>query len=192
MRTSEYAPMRFTIIISLLAAALGLGACGSSSPSGTVTNASAGQRSDAGSKTLEFASCMRSHGVSNFPDPTGGHLALQIRQTPNGATVNGVELNSPAFRSAMQACRSDIPNAGTPSPVQTAKAKSQALAMSRCMRSHGVPNFPDPKMQTGPYGGLAFSEDFGGTGIDLNSPAFLAAQNDCGSIIGNPKMAPAG
>ena len=124
--------MRFTIIISLLAAAaLSLAACGSSSPGGTATNAS--------SKTLEFASCMRSHGVSNFPDPTGGHLA----------PVNGVEANGPAFQSAIQACRSHMPNAGTPSSAQTAKAKSQALAMSRCMRSHGVPNFPDPRFRPG-------------------------------------------
>ncbi|MGO9898161.1 MAG: hypothetical protein ACLP0J_00355, partial [Solirubrobacteraceae bacterium] len=161
--------MRFTIIISLLAAALGLAACSSSSPSGTATNTSAGQSSDASSsKTLEFASCMRSHGVSNFPDPTGGRLPLQIQQTPNSTTVNGVEVNGPAFQSAMQACRSYMPNVGTLSAAQT--AKSQALAMSRCMRSHGVPNFPDPKTQTGPYGGVAFSVDFGGTGIDPNSP----------------------
>ncbi len=186
--------MRFTIIISLLAAAaLGLAACGSSSASGTATNASAGQSSDAGSsKTLEFASCMRSHGVSNFPDPTGGRLPLQIQQTPNSTTVNGVAVNGPAFQSAMQACRSYMPNAGTPSAAQTAEAKSQALAMSRCMRSHGVPNFPDPKTQTGPYGGVAFSVGFAGTGIDPNSPAFQAAQKDCGSIIGAPKIAPAG
>ncbi len=134
------APMRFTIIISLLAAALGLAACGSSSPSGTATNASAGQRPDASSsKTLEFASCVRSHGVSTFPDPTGRRLPLQIQQTPNSTTVNGVEVNGPAFQSAMQACRSYMPNAGTPSAAQTAKAKSPALAMSRCMRSHGRP-----------------------------------------------------
>ncbi|MGO9954535.1 MAG: hypothetical protein ACLP50_00900 [Solirubrobacteraceae bacterium] len=186
--------MRFTIIIiiSLLATALGLAACGSSSSSGTAANASAGQRSDASSRTLEFASCMRSHGVSNFPDPTAGRLPLQIQQTPNSTTVNGVEVNGPAFQSAMRACRSYMPNAGTPSAAQTATAKSQALAMSRCMRSHGVPNFPDPTIQTGPYGGLAFSVDFGDTGIDPNSPAFQAAQQDCGSLIGAPKTAPAG
>ncbi len=185
--------MRFTIIIGLLAAALALAACGSSSSSGMATSTSAGQSSDASSsKTLEFASCMRSHGVSKFPDPTRGRLPLRIQQTPNSTTVDGVEVNGLAFQSAMQACRSYMPRAPTPSPAQTTEAESQALAMSRCMRSHGVPNFPDPKMVTGPYGGIAFSMDFNGTGIDLNSPAFQAAQKDCGSIMGAPKLARAG
>jgi hypothetical protein len=183
--------MRFTaIIFTLLSTALGVAACGSSSPSGTATNASAGHGSDASSnKALEFASCMRSHGVSNFPDPTNGHIHLQIQQTPSSTEVNGVEVNGPAFQSAMTDCKPYLPNAGTPTAAQTTKAKAQSLAMARCMRSHGVPNFPDPKIQTGPEGGVAFGVNFSGTGINPNSPAFQTAQNDCGSIIGNPKVA---
>ena len=38
------------------------------------------------------------------------------------------------------------------------------------MRSHGVPNFPDPQFQTGPGGG--FGVRINGAGIDPNSPAF--------------------
>ena len=33
-------------------------------------------------KALAFSRCMRSHGVSNFPDPTGGELKLQVQRTP--------------------------------------------------------------------------------------------------------------
>jgi hypothetical protein len=125
---------------------------------------------------------MRSHGVSNFPDPTGGELRLQVQKTPNSTSVNGVEVNGPAFQSAMQACHSDLPNGGHPSAAQTAKAKAQALAMSRCMRSHGVPNFPDPQFETAPGGG--FGIRIGGAGSNPNSPAFKAAQKACGSIFG--------
>ena len=71
-------------------------------------------------------------------------------------------------------------------------SSSKTIEFASCMRSHGVSDFPDPKIQTGPYGGVAFSVDFGGTGIDPNSPAFQAAQKDCGPIIGAPKIAPAG
>jgi hypothetical protein len=102
-----------------------------------------------------------------------------------------VQVNGPAFRSAMQACRSDLPNPGQASAAATAKARSQAIAMARCMRSHGVPNFPDPQFQSGPNGGVGVR--ISGAGIDPNSPAFQAAQKQCGSIFGGaPVTAKAG
>ena len=186
--------MRPTILLSLLAATLGLAACGSSSPNpadGGSTSAQAASAQADSTKShdaLGFAQCMRSHGVSNFPDPgSTGRIQLQIQQTPNGTAVNGVEVNGPAFRSAMQACRSHLPNGGHPSAADTARMRSQALAMSRCMRSHGVPNFPDP--QFGP-GGVGIR--LNGSGLDPNSPAFQAAQRACGSILGGaPEVAKA-
>jgi hypothetical protein len=63
--------------------------------------------------------------------------------------------------------------------------------MSRCMRSHGVPNFPDPQFQSGPNGGLGIR--LNGTGVDPSSPAFQAAQKECGSILGGaPALEKAG
>jgi hypothetical protein len=175
--------MRLTISVGLLVAALGLAACGSSSTDtgGGSTNSHGASAADAG-KALAFARCMRSHGVTNFPDPTGGRLELQVQKSPDSTSVNGVEVNGPVFQSAMQACRSYLPNGGHPSAAQTAKAKAQALAMARCMRSHGVPNFPDPQFQSGPGGG--FGIRLGGAGVNPNSPAFQAAQKACGSIFG--------
>jgi hypothetical protein len=174
--------MRLTIILSLLVTTAGLAACGSSRPNTDGSTSSQGSSAADAAKALSFARCMRSHGVTNFPDPTGGRLELQVQRTPNSTLVNGVEVNGPAFQSAMQACRSYLPKAGAPSAAQTAKAKSQALAMARCMRSHGVPNFPDPQFQTGPGGG--FGVRINGAGIDPNSPAFKSAQKACGSIFG--------
>src|SRR5581483_2134500 len=119
-------------------------ACGSSHPNAGGSTVGQGDPASA-AKALAFARCMRSHGVPNFPDPTGGELRLQIQKTPNSTSVNGVEVNGPAFQSATQACHSYLPNGGHPSAAQTAKVKAQALAMSRCMRSRGVSNFPDPQ-----------------------------------------------
>jgi hypothetical protein len=49
------------------------------------------------------------------------------------------------------------------------------------MRSHGVPNFPDPVFKsTG--GGIGIQ--IGGAGIDPGSPAFQNAAKQCGSIFG--------
>jgi hypothetical protein len=179
--------MRFTTPFFLVAALLGVAACGSSQASTDGSTVAQGAGAGGSNKALEFARCMRSHGVSNFPDPSGGRLNLQVQKTPNGTSVNGAEVNGPAFQSAMQACRSYLPNGGHPSAAQTAKVKAQALAMSRCMRSHGVPNFPDPKFQSGPGGGFGVGIRLAGTGIDPNSPVFQSAQKACGGILGGPK-----
>jgi hypothetical protein len=173
--------MRRTIVPLLLTTVLGLAACGSSRPNTGGSTVGQGDPANAG-KALAFAKCMRAHGVSNFPDPTGGELNLQVQKTPNSTSVNGVEVNGPVFQSALQACRSYLPNGGHPSAAQTAKVKAQALAMSRCMRSHGVPNFPDPQFRNAPGGG--FGIRIGGPGIDPSSPAFQAAQKACGKIFG--------
>jgi hypothetical protein len=174
--------MRITIILSLAAAVFGLAACGSSQPNTGGATSSQGASAADQAKALAFSRCMRSHGVANFPDPNGGQIQIQVQRTPNSTSVNGVEVNGPAFRSAMTACRSYLPNGGHPSAAQTAKAKAQALAMSRCMRSHGVPNFPDPQFHSGPGGGVGVQ--INGSGVNPNSPAFQSAQKACGSIFG--------
>jgi hypothetical protein len=131
---------------------------------------------------------MRSHGVTNFPDPTGngrGGLAIQASQRAGSGQslkINGVPVNAPAFQAAMQTCRSKLPNGGRPTAAQVAAQKAKALQFSACMRSHGVPNFPDPVFQQGPGGGVEMR--IGGPGVDPSSPGFQSAQHQCGSIIG--------
>jgi hypothetical protein len=176
--------MRLTISLSLLVAALAVAACGSSSTNTGGATSAQGDSAANQAKGIAFARCMRSHGVPNFPDPSGsgGGLRVQVQSGPSGTSVNGVAVSGPAFRSAMQACRSYLPNGGHLTAAQTAEAKAQALAMSRCMRSHGVPDFPDPQFKSGPGGGIGVQ--MGGPGLDPNSPAFQAAQKVCGSIFG--------
>jgi predicted small lipoprotein YifL len=65
---------------------------------------------------------------------------------------------------------------GTPSATTTNAAAGTAsqFPLTRCMRSHGVPNFPDPAFPAG--GGIAQN---GGTTINRDSPAFQAAVAAC-------------
>jgi hypothetical protein len=53
---------------------------------------------------------------------------------------------------------------------------AQALRYAHCMRSHGVPNFPDPNSN----GAFHFSIK---SGINTQSATFLAAQRACQSIL---------
>jgi hypothetical protein len=123
---------------------------------------------------------MRSHGVPNFPDPSrDGSSGMQIQMTPGHATVNGVSVNGPAFRAAMAACHSKLPNGSSSAPL-SASRRAAALRFSACMRTHGVPNFPDPKFAGGGVQ-IAISP---ASGINPASPAFTKAQAACGSLIG--------
>jgi hypothetical protein len=124
---------------------------------------------------------MRSHGVPNFPDPSsGGRLSV--------GPGSGIDPNSPTFQAAQRACQKELPNGGRPSPQQQAKMQKALLAFSACMRSHGIPDFPDP---TFPTGGGAQLRIRSGSGSDLNpqSPRFQAAQTACqGNLPGNVKV----
>jgi hypothetical protein len=53
-----------------------------------------------------------------------------------------------------------------------------ALAYAGCMRSHGVPSFPDPKQVAGGIQILG-----AGPEIDRQSPAFRSAQRSCGHLL---------
>ena len=157
-----------------LAPGLLLAACGSASP-GAGTAASSDYN-----RGLQFAKCMRSHGVPNFPDPkSNGNGAIQIQASQRAGSgqslkVNGVPVEAPAFQSAQQACRSLLPDGGRPTPP-SASQREAMLRFSQCMRAHGLANFPDPTFSGG-HAGLLFRA---GSGIDPSSPAFKAAQAAC-------------
>jgi hypothetical protein len=175
--------------IPALAATLLVPGCGSSK--GPSNDPSSASLRSAG---LQFASCMRSHGVPNFPDPSagsGGGLQIQATQR-NGQgqtmTVNGVPVNAPAFQSATNTCQKYMPKPKLKSGGIT-QLKANALKYGECMRSDGVPNFPDPKVQSGPNGGAGVQITVG-SGIDPQAPAFKAAQQKCRSIMGLPAGGP--
>jgi hypothetical protein len=168
---------RLTITLVLLGTAAGLTACGSSTPG----SGSSGDHA----KFLAFAKCVRANGVPNFPDPSpanGGGLQISAQQRAGSGqtmTVNGTPVSAPAFKSAMRRCRSKLPKGGKPSAQQIAQLRKQALTMARCMRAHGVTDFPDPKVQRGPGGGVGIDIGPGLSKLNANSPAFQAASKVC-------------
>jgi hypothetical protein len=165
------------LVTAAVTCVIAVTACASSS---RPDSAAGTDTSTLSSSLLKYAVCMRSHGVSGFPDPS-------TNQGPNSFGIDGynfnlpanVSLQSPAYESASKACGHLIAgNGGGPSqnPAFMAKAKSAALAHAVCMRQHGVPNFPDPTFSS-EGGGIAVSS--GGPGLDPRSPAFQQAQKIC-------------
>jgi hypothetical protein len=118
----------------------------------------------------KFAACMRKNGVPNFPDPnSSGTVSI--------GPSSGIDPSSPKFRAAQGACRKLLPNGGQPTPAQLAKMQAGALAFSKCMRAHGVTNFPDPTVGAG---GIGIKIQAGSkSGLEPNNPTFRAAQQAC-------------
>lgn len=168
--------MRISLITIALLAGAAMAGCGSTgAPSGTVTNA--GSPTPGGANpALEFAKCMRAHGVSDFPDPSGG-----------GIQISPTLAQSPAFQTAQKACSSYLPNKGQP-PGTAPGERAAAVAFAKCMRTHGEPDFPDPLISapsSPPAGEVAIIDLHGmtfelGPGFNPRSPAFLQAASDCG------------
>ncbi|MGI8507072.1 MAG: hypothetical protein ACR2MK_09795 [Solirubrobacteraceae bacterium] len=158
---------RPSIAIIAVSCGLVIGACGSSgSPSSAAGTGATGGSSHYAS-FLKFSTCMRSHGVPDFPDPSSNG-GLRLRVGP-GSRLNP---QSPAFQSAQQTCRKLLPGGGPPRTVPEAQRRA-AIANAQCMRTHGVPDFPDPTFPPG--GGIRI------TAVDPQSPAFQAASKACGN-----------
>ena len=160
-----------------IACALPLGACGGSSG----TSGTSGTASGAKASGIRFADCMRTHGIPNFPDPSGGGGGIQI---PIGS---GIKPFSPAFKSAQQACAKLLPFGGPTRGGTSPARKAQLLRLAECMRSHGLTSFPDPT--SGPPslppsgGGFGFGSPgafLSVPGSVVNQPAFQTAAKACG------------
>lgn len=119
-------------------------------------------------KMVAFARCMRTHGAPDFPEPVEGKIIIR------GRPGSGLNPQSPQFQAAQRACQSLAPHPNV-SPQQSAEAQAKALKFSECMRSHGLPKFPDPKF-SGDGIQLSINPSMG---INPNSPQFQAAQKAC-------------
>jgi hypothetical protein len=176
-------PAARVVAAALVVAAL-LGGCGSASaPPTAASTGSAPSSGTVSSTALVFARCMRSSGVTNFPDPTPGHGL--------GFNVSAAVSSSPAFHKAMAGCQKllpiDAPGGGRPASRQT---MAKLLGIARCMRGHGVHQFPDP-YDTRPSnitpGKYSVITDFDGAfllfprAMNLQAPAYRQALAACGA-----------
>jgi hypothetical protein len=167
----------YLVALTVLAAGL-LAGCSSgggrtvATASGTpAVTPSASVAPDAAQAGRDLAQCLRAQGIA-AKDPI-----LPIQPGTNIATVFGVDpasVSQAQLEQVQKACapqiqrfqQLDVP----PPPWGTTDA--QKLDFAKCMRAHGVPNWPDP---------VAGSNDFPlqQAGIKRNDPAVQAAVAAC-------------
>jgi hypothetical protein len=161
---------RRTIALTALGCALLLAACGSSSKSPAAA-------SNDQALGVKFATCMRDHGVPSFPDPeTSAGIQIPVAPAKNP---------SPAFKSAMQACKYLMAAEGPP-PVASASHKAAAVKLAQCMREHGVP-LPGPHL---PGRGLGTAVDRGPRDQPGLTSVRRRLQNMSVAVIGDPMTPP--
>ena len=193
MRRSYRRWSGFAIVVA--AAAIGLTACSGGSPDslhvanlGTSTATGAGQ--GGGSTTTrpkgnnvtqlmdEWATCMRANGDPNQTDPTIDQYGVINITIPQGVTDTSI--SSEAHGSSGPCSQYELAaenDLRTANPVAPPPTQAQLLHYVDCMRTHGVPDYPDP----GPNNETKFPAD-----VDPNSPTFENANKVCGKQINAP------
>jgi hypothetical protein len=154
----------------LLLAACSSGSSGShvaqlrstASPSSSLTSAAPMPTQQVGA--VGFAQCMRAHSVPKWPDPDISGVFDKTK-----ITTQQLGVSSTALQAAQDACQHLLPPA---SITQQRLNAAQALQFAQCVRSHGVPSFPDPD-STGRI------PDPASVGVDQGSPQFQAANDSC-------------
>ncbi len=148
------------------------------------TSASAAGSSATAQPVVAYSQCMRANGVPKYPDPASGG------QLPKGdAQAFGV--SDSQYQAAERTCQHLLPTGGSfdqqahdcieagdcpPALVQQMLTADRKFA--QCMRSHGVPDWPDPII--GASGGPIFKVSAAGiTHAQTHSPPMDVAIMAC-------------
>jgi hypothetical protein len=160
-----------SLLIVAIAAATVIAACGSNSPSRPSVSRSGGRLTQAQKEqaTVNFADCMRSHGVTNLPDPASSPHEIKPAMNPNSTLTR-----SPQFQAAATACQHLLPDGSLPTAAHSHAQIAAFLAFAHCMRTHGFPNFPDPTSS-----GELTPQMLANAGINLHQPAVPQAGDAC-------------
>ena len=164
-------------IIAAGALALLATACGNSSSS-----TGSGGSSNTGNSTtsqvgINYAGCMRSHGVPKYPDPSSSNrLANGLPKV----SVQQLGVSTSQYQAAQNACAHLLPNGGQMTQTQSRKDLNAMLRYARCMRSHGVPNWPDPTYDSAAGWGFNLVHVHG---FDPNSTQTENKMNECNRML---------
>ena len=162
--------VRALVLVGVTGLTLAASACGGSSAAKVAQiDTTGGANHPRPHGPQAFSACMRSHDVPAFPDPDSSgtiHVPSSIDDLPTA-------------KAAYRACRSLAPSEGSITGQGDVMRQDQLLAFAKCMRSHGVPSFPDPQVVNGHINSGATHGQ-----IDPSSPIVTAAIAACRSTLG--------
>jgi hypothetical protein len=97
-------------------------------------------------------------------------------------SINASKVDMATFQSANTACKSlqDAARIASGGSKSEKPDPTKLLKFAKCMRAHGVADFPDPS----PNGGMQLHAD-AHSGLNPDNPVFQKAQKACEPILGN-------
>jgi hypothetical protein len=186
------------VVVATVGVVLPAAGCGS--PGGHVAQlaststrsvaSSAGSAASPGNGWVAFSACVRSHGVSRFPDPAGDGELPKVSLPQLG--IGGFQ-----FQAAQTACQGLRPAGGSLTQeadclmlgdcpaAEAERIRAAELSYARCMRTHGVPNWPDPTLDS--QGMPVFDVTRAGIGRKfIHSSLFRTPNGECQRLTGAP------
>jgi hypothetical protein len=136
-RTNAGRP-RFTLAAALcaVAALMGVAACGAAGQGGSQATQPDAHSSEA-AVLRQFVDCVRAHGLAAFPDGSiDSHGLVSFPDSAPRIPDSTV--------TACQAYFNRLPPQPAASPPVSQQLFQDLLSFARCMRSHGVADWPDP------------------------------------------------
>jgi hypothetical protein len=111
---------------------------------------------------------MRENGIPDFADPQPNEGGAQIL-LPDGVTPEKA-------KEVGEKCKQYLPSGDNvnPNAAEDPQATERMKKFAECMRTNGLPAFPDPE----PGGGLKLSD------VDQNDPKYRSAQQACSQYLG--------
>jgi hypothetical protein len=114
----------------------GLAGCSASGGSAGATTTTSGQQ-DAAAVWRELVACARANGMPNLPDP-------QIDSNGRADFPDGTPDPPASVRRECQSIYDRLPPSARDEQVRPPADMQALLRYARCMREHGVADFPDP------------------------------------------------
>ena len=132
-----------------------------------------GSTGSSGNPFLAYSKCMRSKGVTNYPDPVAdGNGGYRM------GGLSGVDQNSSTYQSAQAACQSTLYQSNGDSAATRTFDATKVAPWAKCIRANGLPNFPDPTVKGDSI--IVSAQAAGISGRD--DPKFAKAASACYSI----------
>jgi hypothetical protein len=115
---------------------------------------------------------------AGYVHPTASHHQIRHVNVEASRSSSRHGLARAIVALAPTGCATLIVACGSSSrPGATSGQSSSFVPFAACMRSHGVPNFPDPS--SGPSGGVSIVPP----GVNTSAPAFKTAWSECNKLL---------